>query len=65
MLGLRKADGIDLAEFYRLFGHGLGEKARKEMDSLATAGLIKVKDGRVMLTIVGVLASNRVITEFF
>ncbi len=65
MLGLRKAEGIDLAEFKELFGRDLGVSAREKIMALKAAGYLEPEEARLRLTIKGVLASNSVTSLFF
>lgn len=65
MLGLRKAGGIDLGEFKALFGRDLGVSAGERIQTLKAAGYLEPEEGRLRLTLKGVLASSSVIPELF
>ncbi|MBI5189997.1 MAG: radical SAM family heme chaperone HemW [Nitrospirae bacterium] len=65
MLGLRKAAGLEFAEFRRRFGHDLAESRREAIARLEGAGLVETSGGRLRLTMSGVLVSNAVIRELF
>jgi oxygen-independent coproporphyrinogen-3 oxidase len=63
-LGLRLTEGIDLDGYAARFGIDLGSKYEQEIDDLAEAGLVEVKDGRLRLTAKGMLFSNEVFSVF-
>lgn len=65
MLGLRKAGGIDPGEFKALFGRDIGVSARERIDALRAAGYLDPEEGKLRLTLKGVLASSSVIPELF
>ena len=65
MLGLRRLEGMDLAEFREQFGADLAVLYGKEIARLADAGLIEVADGRLRLTEEGLLVADAVTAEFF
>ncbi|MBI5376119.1 MAG: radical SAM family heme chaperone HemW [Candidatus Schekmanbacteria bacterium] len=64
MLGLRMTEGIDIENFKKQYGVELLSKWGKEIGCLQDAGLLAVNDGRMLLTIEGVLLSNEVFSEF-
>lgn len=65
MLGLRKAEGVDILEFARRFGHGFGEGRGAALARLKESGLVETGGGRLRLTVRGVLRSNAVTRELF
>jgi oxygen-independent coproporphyrinogen III oxidase len=65
MLGLRKSGGFSLEEYETEFGKGFREKYGPITMKMEHAGYMVISGGRAFLTMRGVLASNRVITEFF
>jgi oxygen-independent coproporphyrinogen-3 oxidase len=60
-LGLRMTEGIDLSKFYNEYGLDL----RGASDRLLKGGLMKVENGRIMLTGKGLKISNSAIVELF
>jgi oxygen-independent coproporphyrinogen III oxidase len=65
MLGLRKADGFPLDDYAARFGRDFMAVHGRTFELLAGAGYIEFSGGNARLTLTGVLASNRVIAEFF
>ncbi|MGA2192316.1 MAG: radical SAM family heme chaperone HemW [Nitrospirota bacterium] len=65
MLSLRKAEGLSLEEFRERFGRRFKELYGGKLDPLFRAGYLGENKGYIYLTVKGILASNRVITEFF
>jgi oxygen-independent coproporphyrinogen-3 oxidase len=65
MLGLRKSGGFSLAEYETKFGKDFLDKYGAIAMKMADAGYMVISEGKAFLTMRGVLASNRVITEFF
>ncbi|MEO6656417.1 MAG: coproporphyrinogen-III oxidase family protein, partial [Pyrinomonadaceae bacterium] len=63
-LGLRLESGVDLAEYQRRFGIDLKESYRNDMERLADAELIEIKEDRIKLTKKGKLFSNEVFAVF-
>jgi oxygen-independent coproporphyrinogen III oxidase len=65
MLGLRKSGGFSLEEYEAGFGRAFLDKYGATAMKMADAGYMVISGDRACLTMRGVLASNRVITEFF
>jgi oxygen-independent coproporphyrinogen-3 oxidase len=65
MLGLRKGGGFSLEEYETKFGRGFRDKYGAITMKMADAGYMVISGDRAFLTTRGVLASNRVIAEFF
>ena len=65
MLGLRKSGGFSLEEYETRFGKDFLDKYGAIAMKMADAGYMVISEGKACLTMRGVLASNRVITEFF
>jgi oxygen-independent coproporphyrinogen-3 oxidase len=65
MLGLRKADGVSLDLFNERFGRGLMELFGGRVEELVKSGHAELGNGRLRLTIKGVLASSSVMAVFF
>ncbi len=65
MLGLRTAQGVDLRRYELEFGREALFHLEAGIAMLRNAGLIRVKDGRLMLTERGVLLSNEAFTRLF
>jgi oxygen-independent coproporphyrinogen III oxidase len=63
MLGLRMRKGIDLAQFQASFQIALADQAADELARLTKQELLRVQDGRLLLTDRGVLLSNYVIAS--
>lgn len=61
---LRLTEGISLSEFYSRYGLDVAERHRSELERLADAGLIEMRDGRLRLTDAGLLLSNEVFVAF-
>lgn len=65
MLGLRKSEGFSLEEYATRFGRDFLDKYGPSAMKMADAGYMVIGNGKACLTMRGVFASNRVITEFF
>jgi oxygen-independent coproporphyrinogen-3 oxidase len=63
-MGLRLAEGIELAEFQKEFSIDVADRYRYELENLIDAGLVEMKDGRLKLTPHGMLLSNEVFVSF-
>ncbi|MFC3039111.1 radical SAM family heme chaperone HemW [Virgibacillus xinjiangensis] len=63
-LGLRKADGIDKADFARKFGFPLEELYGQAIKRMANKGLMAETQNGLQLTDDGLLLANRVFEEF-
>ncbi len=63
-LGLRKCEGIGLADFKRQFGQELSEVYGEQLKQLEGKELIVIRDGRLQLTELGIDLSNSVLAEF-
>ena len=63
-LGLRLNEGISIKEYEDRFGNSLVASHREEIERLREAELIRLIDGRLMLTRRGMLFSNEVFTAF-
>ncbi len=65
MLGLRKSEGFSLEEYGTKFGKDFLDKYGAIAMKMADAGYMVISEGKACLMMRGVLASNRVISEFF
>ena len=65
MLGLRKRGGFSIEDFRAGFGADFMDKYGPAAAKMADAGYVSAGPDGVRLTMKGVLASNRVIMEFF
>lgn len=63
-LGLRLMKGINLSEYYNLFGVDLSASYAYEMERLTSAGLIELNGNMLRLTTKGSLLSNDVFSTF-
>ncbi len=63
-MGLRLREGIDLAAFRREFSIDVADRYRDELENLAEAGLVEMRDDRLRLTLEGMLLSNEVFVNF-
>ncbi len=63
-LGLRKMEGVSISEFENKFGKNIDECYGEQIQKLVEQGLLKQKDGRLMLTKQGIDVSNYVFGEF-
>lgn len=63
-MGLRMTEGIQLDDFKYRFQNGLFELFDTEINRLIRNDLLKLKDGRLMLTELGIDLSNQVFVEF-
>lgn len=63
-LGLRLAEGIELAAFAAEFGCSCHDLYGAQLADLGAAGLLLEQDGRIMLTLTGMLLSNQVFMKF-
>ena len=63
MLGLRMNEGIDLAEFRRNYGDAQAEALITKARRYAAAGLAEVREGRMALTVQGMLVSNVILAD--
>ncbi|MBI3074286.1 MAG: radical SAM family heme chaperone HemW [Deltaproteobacteria bacterium] len=65
MTGLRRIDGIDLADFERRFAVRLSERYAEPIRRLVACGLVTIEDGALRLTDSGLFVMNSVLVEFF
>ena len=65
MLGLRTDKGIDLRKYEQEFGPEASRYLEACIDALRDSGLVRVRDGRLMLTDRGVLLSDEALTRLF
>lgn len=65
MLGLRKAEGIAIADIEREWGSGPARSVENTAKRLAESGLVDIAEGRVRIADHGLFISNELITEFF
>lgn len=63
-MGLRLAEGIELAEFQEEFSIDVADRYRRELENLMDAGLVEIRDDRLRLTLEGRLLSNEVFVNF-
>lgn len=63
-LGLRKMEGVSVTEFENTFGDNMEKCYGEQIQRLVQQGLLKQKDGRLMLTKQGIDVSNYVFGEF-
>ena len=63
-LGLRKMEGISMAEFRVAFGKDIRDVYGEQLRKLSGQGLIEVSDERIRLTERGIDISNYVFSEF-
>ena len=63
-LGLRKMEGISMAEFRAAFGKDIRDVYGEQLRKLSGQGLIEVSDERIRLTERGIDISNYVFSEF-
>jgi oxygen-independent coproporphyrinogen-3 oxidase len=63
-MGLRLAEGIDLAAFQADYGLDVQNRHGSELARLGDAGLIQIASGRLSLTDRGMLLSNEVFVSF-
>ena len=63
MLGLRTADGIDLAEIKDVYGIDLKLTRKKQLENLLKLGLIKVVYEKISATDLGFTVLNKIIVE--
>jgi len=63
-MGLRLAEGIDLAAFQADYGLDVPDRHGSELARLGDAGLIQIASGRLSLTDRGMLLSNEVFVSF-
>lgn len=63
-LGLRKMNGVSIAEFENVFGKTIEECYGVQLKKLIKENLLKKKDDRVILTKHGIDVSNYVLGEF-
>jgi oxygen-independent coproporphyrinogen-3 oxidase len=63
-MGLRLAEGIDLAAFQANYGLDVQDRHASELARLNDAGLIQIASGRLSLTDRGMLLSNEVFVSF-
>jgi oxygen-independent coproporphyrinogen-3 oxidase len=63
-MGLRLAEGIDLAAFQADYGLDVQDRHGSELARLGDAGLIQIANGRLSLTDRGMLLSNEVFISF-
>lgn len=64
MLKLRMAEGMDLAEYEKLFGEDFVSLHKDKIAELTKLKLIKVEDDHLKATDAGFLVLNRIILEF-
>ncbi|HEY3346418.1 MAG TPA: radical SAM family heme chaperone HemW [Nitrospirota bacterium] len=65
MLGLRKAGGFRVDEYAARFGRDFMAAHGRTFERLARTGYMEFSGGNARLTLAGILASNRVMAEFF
>jgi len=65
MLGLRTDKGVDLKKYEQEFGPEASRHLEACIATLRDSGLVRVRDGRLMLTDRGVLLSNEAFTRLF
>ena len=65
MLGLRTARGIDLRKYEREFGPEASRHLEACIATLRDSDLVRVRDGRLLLTDRGILLSNEALTRLF
>ncbi|HSA79060.1 MAG TPA: radical SAM family heme chaperone HemW [Nitrospirota bacterium] len=65
MLGLRTDKGIDLRKYEQEFGPEASRYLEACIDTLRDSGLVRVRDGRLMLTDRGVLLSDEALARLF
>lgn len=63
MLRLRRADGLDLVEYERLYGHDLYAKRRAWIDAWEEKGLCRRSEGKLRLTKDGFFLSDKIINN--
>ena len=63
-LGLRKTEGVDLADYRRRFGIDILQKYASDLEGLQEAELVKISGGNLRLTRKGILYSNEVFRVF-
>jgi len=63
-LGLRMAKGVNPQEFFRIYGQQLSECYGKELEMLASKGLISYAPEKVTLTTLGMDLANQVFEVF-
>jgi oxygen-independent coproporphyrinogen-3 oxidase len=63
-LGLRLADGINIEEVNKTFGIDFLTKYQQQLEKYIVKGLLTLDDGRVKLTIEGVLLANEIFADF-
>lgn len=63
-MGLRLKEGIDLSAFREEFSIDVADHYRGELENLAEAGLVEMRDNRLSLTPKGMLLSNEVFVNF-
>lgn len=63
-LGLRLADGVDVARFAAQYGVSPLKRYRRELARMQKLGLLEVTDSRIRLTRRGMLLGNEVFAEF-
>ena len=61
LLGLRLAEGVALAAFYREFGIDLGRSCSDQLEAMEKAGLLIQEKGRLRPTAHGMLVNNELI----
>jgi oxygen-independent coproporphyrinogen-3 oxidase len=64
LLGLRTTDGIDLARFRERYGVDLLERNGPVVEQLASAGLIRHEDGRLVPTLQGLAVADSLARSF-
>ena len=65
MLGLRTDKGVDLRKYEQEFGPEASRYLEACIATLRDSGLVRVKDGRLMLTNRGILLSDEALTRLF
>ncbi|MEA4893212.1 MAG: radical SAM family heme chaperone HemW [Peptococcaceae bacterium] len=63
LLGLRLAEGLDLAAFSREFGVDLKEKCRRSLETQLRLGTLYIEGERLKPTLEGMLVNNEVIVS--
>lgn len=63
MLGLRMNEGIGISEFQSRFGRDAAESFSDRMKKYVEAGLAGSSEGRIFLTVKGLLVSNSILSD--
>ncbi|KHF41915.1 radical SAM family heme chaperone HemW [Halalkalibacter okhensis] len=63
-MGLRKREGVNIAQFEKRYGQSLLNIFANEIDHLKQRGLVRSRDGAIQLTEEGLLLGNEVFEQF-